>query len=76
LSKNTTREIGLLPPRRAPIAPEQEREATVLLADLFLDAAAKRRGLRSGGALDGVSDGVISSVVPFPEKHAIARDAA
>lgn len=66
----------MLPPRRAPLTSEQEREAAALLAELFLDAAAKRRGIGSGGALDGVSGGVIGSVVPFPETRAIAREAA
>jgi hypothetical protein len=76
LSKKAKPEIRLLPPRRTPLAPEREREAAALLADLFLDAAAKRRGVRSTGASDGVSDGVIGSVVPLPARRAIARVAA
>jgi hypothetical protein len=76
LSKKTTSEIRLLPPRRAPLAPAREREAAALLADLFLDAAAKRRGVGSAGALDGVSGGVNVSAVPFPARRAIAREAA
>lgn len=56
---NKTSEIGLLAPQRAPLTPAQEREALALLAELLLEGAAKRRGLRSAGALDGVSDGGI-----------------
>jgi hypothetical protein len=74
--KKKTREIRLLPARRVPLAVVQEREAAALLADLLLDAARKRRGLRSGGALAGVSDGVIGSVVPLPDKRGKAREAA
>jgi hypothetical protein len=76
LSKKTTREIGLLPPERAPLASEHEREAAALLANLLLDVAAKRRGVRSAGVFGGVSGGAIGSVIPFPEKRTKAREAA
>lgn len=47
-----------------------------LLAELLIDAAAKRRGLRSGGVVDGASGGAIGSVIPFPEKRRRGREAA
>jgi hypothetical protein len=75
LSKKTS-EIRLLPPRRVPLPVVQEREAVALLAELLLDAVAKRRGVPSGGALVGASDGVIGSVVSLPEKRGNAREAA
>lgn len=62
----------MLPPRRVPLTAAQEREAVALLAELLLDAAAKRRALRTGGA----SDGAIGSVIPFPEKRGKGRAAA
>lgn len=68
--------MRLLPARRTRLRAAQEREAVALLAELLLDAAAKRRGVRSGGVIDGVSGGVIGSVVPFPEKRGKAREAA
>jgi hypothetical protein len=74
--KKKTREIRLLPPRRVPLAVVQEREAAALLAELLLDAARKRRGLRSGGALPGAFDGVIGGVTRVPEQRGNAREAA
>jgi hypothetical protein len=59
-----------------PLAVVQEREAAALLAELVLDAARRRRGLRSGGALASASDGGIGSVTPLPEKRGNAREAA
>jgi hypothetical protein len=54
----------------------QERDAVALLAELLLDAAVKRRGLHSVGALDSASGGAIGSVVKFPEERGKAREAA
>jgi hypothetical protein len=45
-------EVRLFGPRRVPLTPGQERAAVALLGELLLDAAAKRRGLQSVGALD------------------------
>jgi hypothetical protein len=75
MSKKTT-DPRLLAPQPAPLTPAQEREAVALLAELLLDAVAKRRGLHSVGAFDSVSDGAIGRVVPFPEKRGNAREAA
>ncbi len=55
---------------------EQEREAVVLLADLLLDAAARKRVVASSGAFGGAFDGATDSVVPFPERRGDAREAA
>ena len=55
---------------------EQEHEAVRLLAELLLDAAArKRRGPSPGGFGSGI-DGASGSVIPFPEKRGNAREAA
>jgi hypothetical protein len=49
-----------------PLTHEQEREAVALLAELLLDAAArKRRAVASPGAFGGATGGVI----PFPERR-------
>ncbi len=71
-----TSEIKVLPPRRAPLAVVQEREATALLAELLLDAAQRRRGLHSGGASASASDGANGSVIQLPQKRGNAREAA
>jgi hypothetical protein len=76
MSKKRTSEIRLLPPRGVPLTAAQEQEAVKLLAELLLDTAAKRRGLRSDSLIDGASDGAIGSVIPFPEKRRKSRDAA
>lgn len=56
---------------------EQEREAVLLLAELLMDAAArKRRGSASPSAFGRVIDGASGNVVPFPERRGSARDAA
>lgn len=65
-----------MPPRRVPLSTAQCDEAVSLLAELLLDVAAKRREGRSVGAIDGASDGVIGSVVPFPENGRKGREAA
>jgi hypothetical protein len=65
-----------LVPSLVPLSDEQRREAVALLADLLLAAEAKRRGVASGGATAGVSDGAIGSVVSFPQKRRKGRDAA
>jgi hypothetical protein len=75
MSKKTT-DLRLLAPQPAPLTPAQEREAVALLAELLLDAVAKRRGLRYGGALESAFDGAIGGVVPFPEKRGNAHEAA
>jgi hypothetical protein len=74
--KNSRGEIRLLPPRRVPLSAEQYDEAVSLLAELLLDVAAKRRQGRSLGVIDGASDGVIGSVIPFSQKRCKGRDAA
>jgi hypothetical protein len=74
--KQSSGEVRLLPPRRVPLTAQQHAQAVELLAELLLDAAVKRREIRSGGALDGALDSVSGSVVPFPEKREKGRDAA
>ena len=59
-----------------PLGDEQRREAVALLADLLLAAEAKRRGVGSGGVTGSAFDGVIGSVVSFPQKRRKGRDAA
>jgi hypothetical protein len=76
LAKKKSTEIRLLPPRRVALSPTQEQEAVSLLAELLAEAAAKRRGLLSGGALDGASGGAIGSVIALPETRRKAREAA
>lgn len=51
--KNTRGEIRLLRPRWVAADRAQRDEAVSLLAELPLDVAAKRRGLRFGSANDG-----------------------
>ena len=75
MSTKKTSEIALLAPRRAPLTADQEQQAVVLLAEVFLEAAIKR-GLHSAVALDRANGGAIDSVVPFPEKRAKAHEAA
>jgi hypothetical protein len=55
---------------------EQEREAVRLLAELLLDAAARKCRGSSPGGFGGVIDGASGSVVPFPERRGNARQAA
>lgn len=76
MSKKKSSEVRLLAPRRARLTFAQEREAVALLVELLLDAAAKRRGLRSAGALDSASGGAFASVVPFPGDRGRPREAA
>jgi hypothetical protein len=60
-----------------PLSGEQEREAVDLLAELLLDAAArKRRVVASSGAFGSASGGATGSVIPFPERRGNAREAA
>jgi hypothetical protein len=59
-----------------PLSDEHRREAVALLADLLLAAEARRRGVRFGGATGSASDGVIGSVISFPQKRRKGRDAA
>jgi hypothetical protein len=65
LAKKTS-EVRLLPPRRVSLSAEQHAQAVDLLAELLLDAAAKRRAVPSGGVIGGALDGVSGSVIPFP----------
>ena len=77
MAKNNKRgEIRLLPPRRVPLSAAQYDEAVSLLAELLLDVAAKRRGVRSGGVIGGVSDGAFGSVIPLPRRRRKGREAA
>jgi len=55
---------------------EQEREAAQLLAELLLDAAARKRRACSAGGFGSVIDRASGSVVPFPERRGNAREAA
>jgi hypothetical protein len=60
-----------------PLTREQEREAVALLAELLLDAAArKRRVVAFAGAFGGATGGATGSVSPFPESRGNAREAA
>jgi hypothetical protein len=60
-----------------PLTGEQEHEAVALLAELLLDAAArKRRVVASPGAFGGTSGGATGSVIPLPEGRGNAREAA
>ena len=60
-----------------PLSGEQEREAVALLAELLLDASArKRRVVASPGAFGGASGGATCSVIPLLEKRGNAREAA
>jgi len=66
----------LLSPRRVPLSAAQYDEAVSLLATMLLDVVAKRRAGRSGGVIDGASDGAIGSVIPFPQEREKGREAA
>lgn len=66
----------MLPPRRVPLSTAQYDEAVSLLAELLLDVAVKRRGLRSRGVIGGASDGVIGGVVPVRPMRREGREAA
>jgi len=74
--KNAKGEIRLLPPRRVPLSAAQYDEAVSLLAELLLDVAEKRRAGRSGGVIDGASDGAIGSVIPLPHEREKGHEAA
>jgi hypothetical protein len=75
MAKKTT-EVRVLPPRRVPLSAAQHDEAVSLLAELLLDAAAKRREGRSAGVIDGASGSAIGSAIPMPEKRQKGREAA
>lgn len=66
----------MLPPRRVPLTAAQYEEMVSLLAELLLDVVAKRRAGRSGGVIDGASDGAIGSVIPLTQKRRKGREAA
>lgn len=66
----------MLRPRRVPLSAAQYDEAVSLLAELLLDVVARRRAGRSGGVIDGASDGAIGSVVPLPQEREKGREAA
>jgi len=55
---------------------EQKREAVRLLAELLLDAAARKRRGSSPSGFGSVIDGASGGVVPFPERRGNAREAA
>ena len=55
---------------------QQEGEAVALFAELLLDAALKREGVRSGSGFTGALDGVSGSVVLPVGERARARRAA
>jgi hypothetical protein len=55
---------------------EQKREAVRLLAELLVDAAARKRRGSSPSGFGGVIGGGFGSVVPFPERRGNAREAA
>jgi len=59
-----------------PLSDDQRREAVGLLAELLLDAALKREGVRSGSGFTGALDGVSGSVVLPVGERARARRAA
>jgi len=59
-----------------PLSDEQRREAVGLLAELLVDAALKREGVRSGGGFGGVLGGASGSVAPRPDQRAKGRRAA
>jgi hypothetical protein len=60
-----------------PLARDQEREAVAQLAELLLDAAARKHPMvASPSASGGVSGGAIGSVIPFPRRRGKAREAA
>jgi hypothetical protein len=60
-----------------PLTREQEREAVAPLAELLLDAVArKRRVVASPGAFGSASGGATGGVIPFPERRGNAREAA
>jgi hypothetical protein len=71
------RGLRLAEPRFVPLTREQEREAVALLAELLLDAAArKRRVVVSPGVFGSAFGGATGSVIPFPERRGNAREAA
>ena len=56
---------------------EQEREVVMLLTELLMDAAArKRRASASPSAFGSVIDGASGSVVPSPERRGNALEVA
>ena len=59
-----------------PLSAAQYEEAVSLLAELLLDVAAKRRGIRSGGAITSASGSGIGSVIPLPHTRRKGREAA
>jgi len=59
------------------LSDEQRREALGLLAELLLDAAARKsEGVVSGSGFDGVMDGASGGVAPLPDEGLRARRAA
>ena len=69
-------EFEFLAPRLVSLSDEQRQEAVGLLAELLLDAARKRAGVRSAGVFDGAFDGATGGVAPLPDQRAEARTAA
>jgi hypothetical protein len=58
------------------LSDEQRQEAVALLAELLLDAARKRQGVRSGSGCDGALGGAFGGVGPLSDQRAKARRAA
>jgi hypothetical protein len=58
------------------ITQEQEHEAARLLAELLLDAAARKRRGSSPRGFGSVIDSASGSVIPFPKKRGNAHEAA
>lgn len=63
-------------PQLVRLTQEQEREVVMLLTELLLDAAARKRRGCSPGVFGGVIGGASGSVVPFPERRGNAREVA
>jgi hypothetical protein len=59
-----------------PLSDEQRPEVVGLLAELLLDAARKRRGVRSGGGFDSIMGGAFGGVAPLPDDGAKRQRAA
>jgi hypothetical protein len=55
---------------------QQEHEAARLLAELLLDAAARKRRGSSPSGFGSVIDGASGSVISFPERRGDAREVA
>ncbi len=59
-----------------PLSDDHRRQAVGLLAELLVDAALKREGVRSGGGFDGVLGGASGGVASLPDEGVGALRAA